>query len=1214
MLQTIPDIYLAEGLAPRAQNAPPRQMGPQGSPLGASTATDLDSSAVGDGSVTAGPLPGQAVRDIPASGASAHDILYDDAAQFTPEMDELNRLLYTFLNNSYVGSKGTKLPYVPEAYRLFHYAMLHLWSMEKKNTASRKIQAVEAFNKTLIVLTEQLNILNSSEDPSEPQTWETNLAPVIDYLGTYKAVLNGNTPAQAVAAPVQAVAAPGPPPAVAKAAPGPPPGMTWSTKPKDITCVNMVCGNCKQPNHHRRKNCPMGHLDSGPACDYCHNKGHKSDVCRKKLRDEKKSAACPTLFQYLLDLDAKQGKFPINYVRSGEEVRRIPDTDPVTLSELHSGTDQDKDEDDICPDRESDCPSHGLVQEGRSNSRSDQVAQEALQKRFEDDLRRLMALTYEQPSEEIDIPEGSATSELSTPPTEEMRNATVFTTKSDLTEDLNGNKKRIDLESISPASPQGTIIMNPSSTLEPPAPSTKEALEQYAEVVPPENPDEFPNALEQLTAKNKQLEADLQAYKDLYPVPPSITDLLETPEDMVKIIGQGASQKGKSWSDTPGLPTATLPVSIKTPDLVNIIKEVNTTSADQHKSPAIIEEGPLRAKSEAGNIINAPSAPIYNVGDAEPDRGTQFIVLSLCDGLGCAAIAMQKAGIPITRYCAVELNSKARSIASHASPKTDLFPGVDHSVANDINDITEKDIAAFPRNSIKWLVGGPECSDFSKLRLLPPSEAFVKDREKQARDSGGKYIPQSYPRKGLDGDKGKTFRTCIKIWGWVKKYHPDCAYLFENVVFNDMDADWREVCEALGEPVIIDSHDYSAASRRRAWWHNNPTLQNDPEQWMGDLKPIDPQTCMDPGRTVDTYEAKGKTKVRTIGASWGGDPQNPQQQSRRKVWVHDAAFPGQPQELRITEAEKLLGMEPGTTSAPGLAPLDRLKAVGGGWDVRIATRLFKTLSQGSPQPIGYTTAQVREKALGLPQRLTKDHLMAVEDYKEMSPGAVDKLSAELQAFYVALLQHSDAPCAASIDAPCAASVNMVLHGSVIDSGASKHVCKSIEIEDGTRSTRLVGFDGSQKWTEGKGYLPIQTLTQSGNAVHLDINDADQFSSAETNLLSMGKLVVQDNWVVHCSKSETYATLPDGERVDLYFNEENVLCFKHDLRTGQGALRIPGSSTAFLTRFADVRAGSHKRDSAQSQCNTISSYNAYSVLQSEDSYDDQGLMIDDGQEW
>ena len=90
--------------------------------------------------------------------------------------------------------------------------------------------------------------------------------------------------------------------------------------------------------------------------------------------------------------------------------------------------------------------------------------------------------------------------------------------------------------------------------------------------------------------------------------------------------------------------------------------------------------------------------------------------------------------------------------------------------------------------------------------------------------------------------------------------------------------------------------------------------------------------------------------------------------------------------------------------------------------------------------------------------------------------------------------------------------------------------------------------------------------------------------------------------------------PDGERVDLYFNDEHVLCFKHDLRTGQGALRIPGSSTSFLTRYANVRAGSHKRNPAQSPCQAISSYNAYTALQPQAEYDDQGLLIDDGQEW
>ena len=1242
MLQTVPDIYLNEGLAPRVQTAPPHRVNLQGSPFTTSTATDIDGSVVGDGSVTLNQRQGhQSHVGSPASGGTTHDIMYTDAAQFTPEMDELNRFLYISLSNTYVGSKGTRLPAVPEAYCLFHYAMIYLWNMDKKNIAARKIKAVEAFGQvqyqgdamkwkydvleaireiyateynlndfiyqgiidqlknkdpeTLIVLTKQLNILNASNDPSAPQNWETNLEPVVDYLVTSKAVLGGNAPVQAVLPPKNA----------AKKAPpsGPPPGMTWSTEAPDPNCKDMICGNCKQPNHHRRMRCPMSHLDTGPTCDYCGNKGHTSNVCRKKTKDGGKDPSPVNsateraeLLSQLASLDAKEKDAPTKYVGSGEEVRRIPDSDLAIMSEIHG---QDREEEDPLTAQEPHCPSHVLVQEGCPNSRSIRGSREALQKRFEEDIRRLMELTYGQPSDSLDIPEVSAKSEPSTLLTEEKRATAVFAYEHNMTEDLNVNKKQIDLDDISATPPQGIIIMDPPAMQEAPALDLKGALEQNAEVVPPENP-ESTNALEQLTARNKYLEALLQAYKDIYPAPPSVADLLGPREDMVKI---GTSQKGKSWSEPPCKSCHKRGHS-EDPDFYKIPKKVNTTQADQHKSAAIIKEGSPETNPNAEGIISALSAPIYSVGNTDPDKGTQHVVLSLCDGMGCAAIAMQKAGIPITRYCAIELNPKARTIASHANPKTDHFPGVDHSLANDINDITERDIAAFPRNSIKWMVAGPECADFSKLRLLPPSEAFVQSRQQQARDSGGKYIPNSYPRKGLDGEKGKTFRTCIKIWGWVKKHHPDCAYLFENVVFNDMDADWREVCEALGEPLILDSHDHSATSRRRAWWHNNSTLQNDPNRAMENLDPIDPQTCMDPGRTVDTYEAKGKTKVRTIGASWGGNPQNPQQQSRRKVWVHDTASPGTPQELRVTEAEKLHGLEPGSTSAPGLTPLDRLKAIGGGWDIRIATQLFKALLQSTPQPIGYAAdPHVREKARGLPQKLTKDHFRAIEDYKEMDPKT---LSPGLKAFYVALLQHPDASRASSI--------NMVLQGSIIDSGASKHVCKSIEIEDGTRSTRLCGFDGTQRWTEGKGYLPIQTLTQAGNAVHLDINDADQYSGAETNLLSMGKLVIQDGWVIHCSKSETYAILPDGERVDLYFNEEHVLCLKHDMRTGQGASRIPGSSTAFLTRYADVRAGSHQRTSMQGQGKAIQSSNAYAALLPDVDYDEQGLQIDDGQEW
>jgi len=1249
MLQTVPDIYLAEGLAPKAEPAP-SPMVVQGSPFVTSTATDTQSSPAGDGSVTFQPRHGPTVMGSPVSGHSARGFIAD-ASDFTPEMIELNKFLYISLNNSYIGSKGTRLPDVPEIYCLFHYAMLHLWSMDKKNIASRKIQAVEAFNRvqyqgdalkwkynvleaireiyateynlndfiyqgiidqlknkdpeTLIVLTKQLNILNSSGDPSAPQNWETNLAPVVDYLVTSKAVLGGHAPVQAV---LPTKTGKRPPPLE------PPPGMTWSTDPPDPECegIEMVCGNCKQPNHHRRKNCPMGHLDAGPICSFCHNKGHTDKTCRRKARvqGEEKAASVNSvrpaeeraeLLSKLASLDAKGQGSATLYVRSGEEVRRIPDADPVATSELYN---LDESQDQTNAAQEPYCPSSVLVQEGRTDSDPNPTTNEAMNKRLQEDIQCLMCHVSGHGHPAPPIPRKIRKSKGSTRPTEGKREETVNSIKSDMADDLTALQKQIDLINMSTALPQDVVIVDISATAEDTTPLTGGALTQNAEVVPPENPDDLSAALEQLRAKNKQLEEDLQAYKDVYSVPPSATDPQVARGGMVKIPtskkGQ-FSKQGKSWSETSA---AVSPVQDNILDSNNITKEVNDMLSDRPGTTAIVEEGSAVTNPSEKQGITAPSAPIYSVGDPEPDKGTQFVVLSLCDGIGCAATAMQKAGLPVTRYIAVEVDDKARTIASYANPKTDHFSGIDHSLFNNIYDIEEKHISAFPRDSIKWMVAGPECSDFSKLRLLPPSEYFINDRQKQPRDSGGKYIPAKSPRKGLDGKKGKTFRQCIKIWGWVKKHHPNCSYLIENVVFNDMDSDWREVCEALGEPLIIDSHDYSATARRRAWWHNNPALKNDPDQGMKGLGPIDPQTCMDPGRTVQTYEAKGKTKVRTIGASWGGNPQSPEQQSRRKVWVHDTAYPGQPQELRVIEAEKLHGMEPGATSAPGMTPLNRLKGIGGGWDIRIATQLFKSLTQSLPKPVCYAAdPRVMEKARGLPVKLTKGHLQAIEDYEKLDPS---KFSADLKAFYAALLQHPDAPRAAK--------VNMVLNGSIIDSGASKHVCKSIEIEDGTRSTRLCGFDGSQRWTEGKGYLPIQTLTQSGNSVHLDINDADQYSGTETNLLSMGMLVVQDDWVIHCSKSETYAILPDGERVDLYFNDEHVLCFKHDLRTGQEALRIPGSSTSFLTRYADVRAGSHKRNPAQSSCKAISSYNAYTALQPQAEYNDQGLLIDDGQEW
>ena len=99
------------------------------------------------------------------------------------------------------------------------------------------------------------------------------------------------------------------------------------------------------------------------------------------------------------------------------------------------------------------------------------------------------------------------------------------------------------------------------------------------------------------------------------------------------------------------------------------------------------------------------------------------IALSLCDGLGGLALSLKKLNgkRPFTRYVAVENNSTSRKVCQATNPEGSEFPGVEHGFngKHDIDKITEEDIKPLPPNSIKLVSAGPECVDFSKLRLLP---------------------------------------------------------------------------------------------------------------------------------------------------------------------------------------------------------------------------------------------------------------------------------------------------------------------------------------------------------------------------------------------------------------------------------------------------------------------------------------------------------------
>jgi hypothetical protein len=222
---------------------------------------------------------------------------------------------------------------------------------------------------------------------------------------------------------------------------------------------------------------------------------------------------------------------------------------------------------------------------------------------------------------------------------------------------------------------------------------------------------------------------------------------------------------------------------------------------------------------------------------------TLVIVLSLCDGMSCGHMSLRRCNATFDRFIAVENDKWARAVSKAASYKTsELFPAPDHDWHNDVFNITEKDVIDLGPHNISLCLFGPPCGDFSKLRLLT---------------AGG-----GDPRPGLRGKNGKKFRQCIVILGWVLKHNPNCEFMCECVDFRDMKDDWDEVCRALGKPEMVNSEVYSFTKRSRAYWNNLVYLS--PGGLPTDWPPMDPDTCMMEGRTVQRYMAHGKQCVRPI--------------------------------------------------------------------------------------------------------------------------------------------------------------------------------------------------------------------------------------------------------------------------------------------------------------------------------------------------------------
>lgn len=165
--------------------------------------------------------------------------------------------------------------------------------------------------------------------------------------------------------------------------------------------------------------------------------------------------------------------------------------------------------------------------------------------------------------------------------------------------------------------------------------------------------------------------------------------------------------------------------------------------------------------------------------------GIGINVLSLFDGISCGMVALERAGVPIERYVAYEIDKYAIQISKKN------YPNIEHR-----GDVTTADFKEF--KGFDLLIGGSPCTYWS--------------------------IAKNNREITPDGVGGKLFMNYVKA---LKE--SECKYfLYENnySIHKNMKS---FISEQLGvQPIMINSALVSAQHRKRCYWTNIPNI-SEPE-------------------------------------------------------------------------------------------------------------------------------------------------------------------------------------------------------------------------------------------------------------------------------------------------------------------------------------------------------------------------------------------------
>ena len=296
-------------------------------------------------------------------------------------------------------------------------------------------------------------------------------------------------------------------------------------------------------------------------------------------------------------------------------------------------------------------------------------------------------------------------------------------------------------------------------------------------------------------------------------------------------------------------------------------------------------------------------------------------VLSLFDGISAGQVAFQRAGIPVTKYYASEIDKFAIQVTQNNFPNT-----------IQLGDVTKWREWGIDWSSIDILIAGSPCQGFSR--------------------AGN--------RLNFEDPRSKLFFEFVNILNHIGKFNPDVLFLLENV---NMDKEWKYLINDLigVSYVCINSSLVSAQLRDRLYWTNiNKGFIPLPDDKKILLKDIiehgfvdrDKSYCIDANywKGVPSIEHYKKKSVRQIvykkphGGNKGG------LQERDKFHALRIATNGNYiildtntwRKLTPVECERLQNFNDNYTE--GISNTQRYKALGNSWTVDVIAHIFSFIT------------------------------------------------------------------------------------------------------------------------------------------------------------------------------------------------------------------------------------------------------------------------------